>query len=126
MGKLILTLVLGLVILVAMSNKFPAYGQDLPNDKMFIVTQFCGPFKEVMETPKKYREGMLFSGNGVQMSTQNGRMFQGGMFFFVNQETGSYSIINVYADGMACMMQTGKDFEPYTGVQPWDKEEGGL
>ncbi len=102
----------------------PAYAQDNIDNKTFIVTQFCGPWEEVLETPKKYKEGMLFTGNGVQFSATNGMMYQGGMFFFVNQETGSYSIINVYGDGTACMMQTGKNFEPYLGVQPWDKKPG--
>jgi hypothetical protein len=53
-------------------------------------------------------------------------MYNGGMFFFVNQETGSFSIINVYSDGMACLMQSGTGFAPYTGAQPWDKKGGGL
>jgi hypothetical protein len=118
MFRLALAFVLGLNI-VSFAN-----AQDASKDKMFFVTQFCGPWEDVMDTPKKYKEGMLFSGTGVQFSTTNGQMFQGGMFFFVNQETGSYSIINVYADGMACMVQTGKDFAPYSGPQPWDKPKG--
>jgi hypothetical protein len=118
MFRLALAFVLGLNI-VSFAN-----AQDANRDKVFITTQFCGPWEDVMNTPKKYKEGMLFSGNGTQFSASNGQLFQGGMFFFVNQETGSYSIINVYGDGMACMMQTGRDFKPYDGPQPWDKKKG--
>ena len=118
MFRLALAFVLGLAVFVPTAN-----GQS-QDDKMFLTTQFCGPWEQVMNTPKKYKEGMLFTGDGVQFSSRTGQMFEGGMFFFVNQETGSYSIINVYGDGMACMMQTGKNFRPYGGKQPWDKPKG--
>jgi len=91
-------------------------------DKMFITTQFCGPWEDVMNTPKKYKEAMLFTGTGLQFATANGQPFTGGMFFFVNQDTGTYSIINIYGDGVACLMQSGRDFAPYGGKQPWDEE----
>ena len=117
MFRLALAFVIGLAAFVPTAN-----GQS--QDKMFITTQFCGPWEDVMSTPKKYKEAMLFTGDGVQFSSRTGQMFEGGMFFFVNQETGSYSIINVYGDGMACMMQTGKNFRPYGGKQPWDKPKG--
>ena len=94
------------------------------NEKMFITTQFCGPWEDVMNTPKKYKEAMLFTGTGVQFATNNMQPYTGGMFFFVNQDTGTWSIINVYGDGMACMAQTGKEFKPYVGNQPWDKPKG--
>jgi len=94
------------------------------NEKMFITTQFCGPWEDVMNTPKKYKEAMLFTGTGVQFATNNMQPYTGGMFFFVNQDTGTWSIVNVYGDGMACMAQTGKEFKPYVGNQPWDKPKG--
>ena len=77
---------------------------------------------ELVVDDKKYKEAMLFTGTGVQFATANGQPFTGGMFFFVNQDTGTYSIINVYGDGMACLMQSGRDFAPYGGKQPWDEE----
>ena len=115
MFRLALAFVIGLIAFVPLAN---AQSQD----KMFITTQFCGPWEDVMNTPKKYKEAMLFTGTGVQFATANGQPFNGGMFFFVNQETGTYSIINIYGDGMACLMQSGRDFAPYGGKQPWDEE----
>jgi hypothetical protein len=101
-----------------------AQENNLPNQKMLMARQYCGPFMDVFKTPEKYKEGMLFVGDGVTFEAQSGRMFQSGMFFFVNQETGTWSLINVYGDGMACMVQTGKNFKPYTGTNPWDKKPG--
>mgnify|MGYP001341456968 CR=1 FL=1 len=109
-----------LVLLVTATVTF---AQDAPKEdqKMLITNNYCGPFKEVFETPKKYKEGMLFSGDGGVFEFRSGRYFKGGMFFFVNQETGSWSLINVFSDGMACMIQAGTNFSPYLGRDPWDK-----
>ena len=115
MFRLALAFALGLLVLVPTAN-------SQSQDKMFFTTQFCGPWEAVMNTPKKYKEAMLFTGTGVQFATANGQPFTGGMFFFVKQDTGTYSIINVYGDGMACLMQSGRDFAPYGGKQPWDEE----
>lgn len=120
MSRYILVFVLGLAFVVALSFKFPAHAQSL--DKFFFTTQYCGPWSEVIKFPKKYKEAMLFTGDGQQMSTQSGKMFTGGMFFFVNQDTGSFTVANVYQDGMACIMAVGKNFTPYTGRQPWDEQ----
>ena len=97
--------------------------QANPDDqKMFIARQFCGPFLDVLKTPEKWKEGMLFTGDGVSFEARTGQPYQAGAFFFVNQETGTWSLVNVYGDGMACMVQTGRNFKPYVGEQPWDKK----
>ena len=90
--------------------------------KMFIARQPCGPFMDVLKTPEKWKEGMLFTGDGVSFDARTGQAYQSGAFFFVNQETGTWSLVNVYGDGMACMVQTGRNFQPYVGGQPWDKK----
>ena len=71
----------------------------------------------MFETIQKYQEYMLFTGEGLTFGVQ-GQVYNGGMFFFVNQETGSWTMLQVYKDGMACMIFNGKKFEPFTGKQP--------
>ena len=78
----------------------------------------CGPVADMANTIKKYREEMLFQGTGLTFSPQN-QVYNGGMFFFTNQETGSWTILQVFPDGMACMIMNGKNFQPYTGDQPY-------
>lgn len=85
-------------------------------EKQYITTHFCGPFAEVIQTPDTYGETLLFTSNGITFSTtaQN-QPAQSGAFFFVNQATGTWTLINVYGDGMACLAQAGSEFEPYVG-----------
>lgn len=115
--------ILGLLLLVP---TLVSAQEIKPEDqKMFWARQYCGPMNEVFKTPEKYKEGMLFAGDGVNFEARSGMMYQSGMFFFVNQDTGSWTMINVYNDGVACVVQTGKRFAPYTGSQPWENQESG-
>ena len=82
-----------------------------------LLKQPCDRADKMFDTIKKYRELMLFTGEGLTFGVQ-GQAYNGGMFFFVNQETGSWSMLQVYSDGMACMIFNGKKFEPFTGKQP--------
>jgi len=82
----------------------------------------CGPITEMTNTIKKYREEMLFHGTGLTFSPQN-QVYNGGMFFFTNQQTGSWTIMQVFPDGMACMIMNGKNFQPYTGAQPYGVQQ---
>ena len=81
----------------------------------------CGHITEMTNTIKKYREEMLFHGTGLTFSPQN-QVYNGGMFFFTNQETGSWTIMQVFSDGMACMIMNGKNFKPYIGDQPYGEQ----
>ena len=82
----------------------------------------CGTITEMTATIKKYREEMLFQGTGLTFSPQN-QVYNGGMFFFTNQDTGSWTILQVFPDGMACMIFNGKNFQPYMGDQPYGDKQ---
>jgi hypothetical protein len=82
----------------------------------------CGAVTDMTNTIKKYREEMLFHGTGLTFSPQN-QVYNGGMFFFTNQKTGSWTILQVFPDGMACMIMNGKNFQPYTGAQPYGVQQ---
>ena len=66
----------------------------------------------------KYSEYLLFTGAGLTFSPQ-GQPYNGAMMFFVNQETGTWTVLQAYGDGMACMIFNGKEFTPYSGDQPY-------
>ena len=70
---------------------------------------------------EKYNEELLFIGNGMIFSPQQ-MPYRGGMFFFTNQETGSFSIVQVFQDGMACMIMNGRNFAPYSGPQRGEQQ----
>ena len=91
--------------------------------KMFLTQQPCDVFDKMFDTIKKYGEEMLFTGDGIQFSAPSGQPFKGGSFFFVNQDSGTWSHIMIYGDGMACMVANGQNFAPYSGPQPYDQKK---
>ncbi len=115
-------------LILLMTSSTVGLGQSRPDVKTFVSKQPCADWETMLSTPAKYKEEMLFTGNGLQFSASNGQPYTGGMFFFTNQDTGSWTMLSVYADGMACMIANGKDFAPYVGKQPefFKEEKDGL
>ena len=82
-----------------------------------MLKQPCDRADKMFEVLKKYKEFLLFTGEGMTFGIQ-GQPYNGAMMFFTNQNTGSWTLLHVYKDGMACMITNGKKFQPYTGDQP--------
>jgi hypothetical protein len=93
-----------------------ALAQEQNQNKRFITTQACDPVMEMSAIiVGKYKEQPLFQGDGLQFAAPTGQPYQSGMMFFVNQESGTWSLVSLYSDGTACMVANGTKFEPYTG-----------
>lgn len=89
----------------------PAFAQE--DEKYFLVRQACDPLELVLETiENKYQEQPLFTGTGTVVHI-SGQPFTGGSMFFVNQDTGTWTLATLYADGTACLTAFGADFAPY-------------
>lgn len=100
-------------LLISLIALLPAcsYAQESER-KYFMTRQECEPAIDMMAVVTKYGETPLFTGTGMQFSYQ-GQPFTGGSMFFVNQTTGTWSLITLYADGTACMTAVGTEFAPY-------------
>ena len=93
-----------------------AFAQEQNQGKRFITTQACDPVVKMSNlVMNKYGEKPLFQGEGLQFAAQTGQPFKSAMMFFVNQDTGTWSLISLYEDGTACMVANGRKFEPYSG-----------
>ena len=112
MLRLALAFVLGLNIVSS------ANAQQQTEARTFYTKQPCAPFADILKTPAQYGEKMLFTGTGLQFGMQSDQPFTGGMFFFTNQDTGTWTMIQIYGDGYACMVANGREFAPYAGGQP--------
>jgi hypothetical protein len=89
-----------------------AFAQE---QKQFIVSQPCDNVLSMTETiMNKYGEQPLFVGNGNQLSASNSQWYSSSMMYFVNQESGTWSLVSLYPDGTGCMVAAGTKFEPYT------------
>ena len=87
-----------------------------------ILRQPCDRADKMFEVLKKYKEHLLFVGKGMTFGIQ-GQPYNGGMMFFTNQDTGSWTVLQIYGDGMACMIMNGTEFNPYSGDQPYGEKK---
>ena len=106
MLRLALAFVLGITIV------FPSIAEET-NKKYFYTRQECYPAMDFMELVISWGELALFTGTGITMSYE-GDPFTGGSMFFVNQNSGTWTLGTAYADGTVCINGAGTDFEPYT------------
>ena len=93
-----------------------AFAQEQNQGKRFITTQACDPVAKMSDiVMNKYGEMPLFQGEGIQFAAPTGQPYNSAMMFFVNQDSGTWSLVSLYADGTACMVANGRTFEPYSG-----------
>jgi hypothetical protein len=109
--KTILSLILASVLMIPANL---ALAQQ-STAKVFIAKQPCDVLPKIIEVVKGYKEDLLFMGKGMSFAAQSSKSFMGGMMFFTNQDTGTWSMLQLYGDCTACLVMNGKDFAPYGG-----------
>jgi len=89
--------------------------QESSTPKKFLVQQDCdNPIKMTGIVVGQHGEQPLFKAQGMQVHV-SGQPYMSDMMYFVNQDTGTWSLVSLYPDGTACMVAYGGDFEPYNG-----------
>ena len=82
----------------------------------FITSQPCDNVIDMVEKiSSEYGEEPLFVGNGNQLSARDGNWYSSSMMYFVNQDSGTWSLVSLYPDGTACLVAAGTKFEPFVG-----------
>jgi hypothetical protein len=90
----------------------PAYAQD--SRKIFVVSQPCGPAAGMANTIiNNHNEQPLFIAKGNQLSSTDSEWYSSSMMYFVNQDSGTWTLVSLYADGVSCIVASGTGFEPY-------------
>ena len=111
MSRLILAFAVGISLLAP-----AAFAQEQNTTKRFITTQACDPVVKMSDlVMNKYGEKPLFQGEGIQFAAPAGQPYKSAMMFFVNQDSGTWSLVSLYRDGTGCMVANGRNFEPYSG-----------
>jgi len=106
MLRLALAFVLGL-------TAYPANAQET-NTKYFYTRQECYTGNTAMDMiVNQWNESALFTGSSVTIHS-TGQTYTGGMMFFVNQDTGTWTLANMYGDGTICIAAAGTQFEPFS------------
>ena len=75
----------------------------------------CDSVDKMLPVMKQYNEELLFIGEGMTFSFGTGDPYRGGMMFYVNQDTGSWSMIQMFGDGVLCLLFNGGKFQPWMG-----------
>jgi len=84
--------------------------------RTFAAQQICLPVQQMtFKVMNEYGETPLFSADGIQYSAVDGEPYKSDMMYFVNQDTGTWTLISLYGDGIGCMVATGNNFKPYSG-----------
>lgn len=90
-----------------------ANAQEEDSNTYYYTRQECAPVIIMLDELAKWNETPLFIGEGLSFGL-DGTPYYGGSMFFVNQDTGSWSLLTMYADGTACFSAIGTEFEPYS------------
>ena len=108
MGKQYRTLWATICLSVVLATA--GFAQDT---KYFHTSQECGDFASLSHFLVNSGQKPLFTGETAQYGTDETEYWGGGMFF-VNQDTGLWTLLTMYADGTVCVTAGGLGFEPYT------------
>lgn len=74
--------------------------------------QPCSSMQEMANIMRVFEEDSLFTGTATQ-SHISGYEFESYVLFQVNQDTGTWSLIQFFEDGTTCLLVRGNNFEPY-------------
>lgn len=94
---------------------YSAFAQD-DETLYFYPRQTCADVLFAFQNAESYGEKLLFTGTGIQYDI-DGNPYSSIMFFFVNQASGTWVLLNTYEDGTTCLVNLGFGFEPYIGEQ---------
>jgi hypothetical protein len=72
----------------------------------------CGPVKDIIDTSKQFGELPLLKGEGITMN-RNGAYTPSQYVIGLNEETGTWTLIEVLSTGQACVLGTGTKLEIY-------------
>lgn len=104
---------LAMFLATAVHSQTPNDGTQ-PEDeiKFFMAAQACANANTVFQSMQQYQEQPLLSGLG-NLRHISGTVFSSNIVLFVNQDTGTWSLVALYEDFTACIVAEGSEFEPY-------------
>lgn len=110
--KLLSTIALSMALLSGKS-----YAQDIvPLEKMIVCTSDKNYINSLLA---EQEQDLLFTGDSIEFfsSANNDDYSQYSLTLsiWVNQSTGNWAVISVSQDSIYCILNTGNNFQPYTG-----------
>ena len=103
---------LGLLFWVALDAVYAE--EEIPEHFKIPTTMHCGSIDAIYGVLRKYDEIPFVLGD-ITIQTPDGKFWSGEMEIIVNPDSGTYSIIGIFEDEIACIIALGDRFRP----APW-------
>lgn len=88
--------------------------QEPLSEWLLLPTEFlCGTREKIFTVIASRTQTAKFGGSSIVISKRNGQAFTVSTLFAVNERNGSWTLLAVFKDGIACIMASGGDHTVY-------------
>ena len=87
------------------------------------ITLPCDHSFKIFDLLQTTDERLVFVGDTIVTASANGRMYPAGLYIWMNLEkqTGQLTVLLPNSNNTMCLLAAVKNFQPWSGAQPWDE-----
>lgn len=81
----------------------------------------CNNVIDVFEVLRKVDERLIFTGDSMIRESSTKQFYRAGLYIWTNLDTKTTSITIMFPDKTMCLLAPVRNFQAWSGEQPWDK-----
>lgn len=86
----------------------------------------CNNVIDVFEVLRKVDERLIFTGDTLIRESSTKQFFRAGLYVWTNLDTKTTSITIMFPDKTMCLLAPVRNFQAWSGEQPWEKPKEDL
>ena len=106
-----------LITALLLSMATSALGQE----KTMTAMLPCNNVIDVFEVLRKVDERLIFTGDSMIRESSTKQFYRAGLYIWTNLDTKTTSITIMFPDKTMCLLAPVRNFQTWSGDQPWDK-----
>ncbi len=106
-----------LITALLLSMATSALGQE----KTMTAMLPCNNVIDVFEVLRKVDERLIFTGDSMIRESSTKQFYRAGLYIWTNLDTKTTSITIMFPDKTMCLLAPVRNFQAWSGDQPWDK-----
>jgi len=106
-----------LITALLISTATSALGQE----KTMTAMLPCNNVIDVFEVLRKVDERLIFTGDSMIRESSTKQFYRAGLYIWTNLDTKTTSITIMFPDKTMCLLAPVRNFQAWSGEQPWDK-----
>lgn len=106
-----------LITALLLSMATSALGQE----KTMTAMLPCNNVIDVFEVLRKVDERLIFTGDSMIRESSTKQFYRAGLYIWTNLDTKTTSITIMFPDKTMCLLAPVRNFQAWSGEQPWDK-----